>query len=40
MTDLITGESPQSPDLIEFFARPVQGGLYSLLALVAAGVKR
>ncbi|KAK5944296.1 hypothetical protein PMZ80_003577 [Knufia obscura] len=31
------GESPENPDQIEFFARPVQGGLYSLLALVAAG---
>jgi len=31
------GEPPESPDQIEFFARPVQGGLYSLLALVAAG---
>lgn len=33
------GESPQSSDVIEFCARPVQGGLYSLLALVAAGIK-
>lgn len=31
------GASPESPDQIEFFARPVQGGLYSLLALLAGG---
>ncbi|KAK5101613.1 hypothetical protein LTS08_004071 [Lithohypha guttulata] len=31
------GESPEDPNPIEFFARPVQGGLYSLLALLASG---
>lgn len=31
------GEIVESPNPIEFLARPVQGGLYSLLALVAAG---
>lgn len=31
------GENPGDPDTIYFLARPVQGGLYSLLALVAAG---
>lgn len=30
------GESPGPPDPVEFLARPVQGGLYSLLALGAA----
>lgn len=31
------GASPSDPDLVEFFARPVQGGLFSLLALFASG---
>lgn len=30
------GESPGAPNPVEFYARPVQGGLYSLLALEAA----
>lgn len=32
-----TGETPSSPDTIEFLARPTQGGLFSLLALLASG---
>lgn len=31
------GESPSNPNAIDFLARPVQGGLFSFLALVAAG---